>query len=151
MSTVFADRRQFMQRFGLEVPLEPSHAPAALALWETMLHEEWQEFQEALAAYRTSRPGAEREVAMAELTAEGVDLLNVISSLLLSQGLPVEEMFAEIHAANLRKRVNGQVIRRPDGKILKPEGWQAADKLGVIRRARQMHAPGDATPASPDA
>ena len=27
------------------------------------------------------------------------------------------------------------VVRRADGKVLKPDGWQAADKLSVIRAA----------------
>jgi predicted HAD superfamily Cof-like phosphohydrolase len=69
------------------------------------------------------------------LAAEGVDVLNVLCGLLLSQGLPPQAMFDAIHAANLAKCAGGQVLRRADGKILKPAGWQPADKLGVIRAA----------------
>ena len=77
---------------------------------------------------------AEQTRLRAELAAEGVDVLNVLLGLLLSQGLPVEKMFDAIHAANLAKCVDGKVLRREDGKILKPAGWQAADKEGVIRQ-----------------
>jgi hypothetical protein len=64
---------------------------------------------------------------MAELTAEGVDAERA-DRLLLSQGMPLEAMTEAIHQANLRKQIDGKVVRRADGKILKPEGWQAADK-----------------------
>jgi predicted HAD superfamily Cof-like phosphohydrolase len=49
--------------------------------------------------------------------------------------MPLEAMTEAIHQANLRKQIDGKVVRRADGKILKPEGWQPADKLGVIRRS----------------
>ena len=51
------------------------------------------------------------------------------------KGLPLQAMFDAIHAANLAKCAGGQVLRRADGEILKPAGWQPADKLGVIRAA----------------
>ena len=56
------------------------------------------------------------------MAAEGVDVLNVLCGLLLSQGLPLQAMFDAIHAANLAKCASGQVLRRADGKILKPAG-----------------------------
>ncbi|VEB43961.1 Uncharacterized protein conserved in bacteria [Chromobacterium violaceum] len=64
-----------------------------------------------------------------------MDVLNVVCGLLLSQGLPLEAMCEAIHDANLRKCVDGKVVRRADGKVLKPEGWRPADKAGVIRDA----------------
>jgi predicted HAD superfamily Cof-like phosphohydrolase len=50
---------------------------------------------------------------MAELTAEGVDVLNVLTGLLLSQGMPLEAMTEAIHQANLRKQIDGKVVRAP--------------------------------------
>jgi predicted HAD superfamily Cof-like phosphohydrolase len=38
-------------------------------------------------------------------------------------GLPPEQVFDEIHGANMRKVVNGKVLRNELGKIQKPEGW----------------------------
>ena len=43
---------------------------------------------------------------------------------------------AEVVRSNLDKIVDGQVVRRADGKILKPEGWQAPDIAGVIGGTR---------------
>lgn len=33
-------------------------------------------------------------------------------------------VFAAVHASNMAKAPNGVVIRREDGKVLKPEGWE---------------------------
>ena len=135
MSNPFALRRDFMQRFDMNLPAQPQYHAEALSMWQTMLQEEWQEFMTALQDYRQlpQADAAGQTRLRAELAAEGIDVLNVLIGLLLSQGLPLEEMFAAIHAANLAKCVDGKVVRREDGKILKPEGWQPADKEGVIR------------------
>lgn len=142
MENFFALRRQFMQQFDIPSPARPQWQPQQLAMWETMLEEELAEFQQALADYkRQDGDEAERSRRMAELLAEGVDVLNVLSGLLMSQGLPLEEMAREIHAANMRKCVDGKIVRREDGKVLKPAGWRPADKEGVIRRARESQDP----------
>ncbi|WP_159875387.1 nucleoside triphosphate pyrophosphohydrolase family protein [Aquitalea denitrificans] len=135
MSNLYAIRREFMQQFDLPAPSQPGLHCNTLAMWENMLHEEMAEFLHALQEFK--QMGAcsrdEQQRRMAELTAEGVDVLNVLTGLLLSQGMPVEAMTDAIHQANLRKQINGKVVRRADGKILKPDGWQPADKLAVIR------------------
>ena len=136
MSNPFTLRRDFMARFDMSLPATPQFDAAALAMWHTMLQEEWQEFSVALQDYQRIQQAepAEQTRLRAELAAEGVDVLNVLLGLLLSQGLPVEKMFDAIHAANLAKCIDGKVLRREDGKILKPAGWQPADKEGVIRQ-----------------
>ncbi|GHD72063.1 nucleoside triphosphate pyrophosphohydrolase family protein [Vogesella fluminis] len=135
MSNPFTLRRDFMARFDMNPPATPQFDTAALAMWQTMLQEEWQEFSVALQDYQRIQQAAPAEQTRlrAELAAEGVDVLNVLIGLLLSQGLPLEQMFAAIHAANLAKCVDGKVVRREDGKILKPAGWLPADKESVIR------------------
>ena len=35
-----------------------------------------------------------------------------------------DDAFNEVHRSNMAKLVDGKVIRRDDGKVLKPEGWQ---------------------------
>lgn len=137
MNNPFTVRRDFMQRFDMAAPDTPAYRPQDLAMWKTMLQEEWQEFQTALADYHAMPQAdtATQQQLQAELAAEGVDVLNVLCGLLLSQGLPLQAMFDAIHVANLAKCVDGQVLRRADGKILKPAGWQPADKVGVIRAA----------------
>ena len=52
MSNPFTLRRDFMQRFDMSLPATPQFDAAALAMWQTMLQEEWQEFMTALQDYR---------------------------------------------------------------------------------------------------
>ncbi|POZ61564.1 nucleoside triphosphate pyrophosphohydrolase family protein [Chromobacterium alticapitis] len=138
MSNLFEMRRDFMRRFDIPSPSRPEFQPEQLAMWQTMLDEELAELRQALADYRElpAQSPEQQLQSRAELTAEAVDVLNVVCGLLLSQGLPLETMCETIHEANLRKCVDGKVVRRADGKVLKPEGWQPADKQGVIRQAQ---------------
>lgn len=137
MSNLYAIRREFMQQFDLPAPASPGLYPGTLPMWENMLHEEMAEFLHALQEFKQMDGCGtdEQQRRMAELTAEGVDVLNVLTGLLLSQGMPLEAMTEAIHQANLRKQIDGKVVRRADGKILKPEGWQPADKLAVIQHS----------------
>jgi predicted HAD superfamily Cof-like phosphohydrolase len=41
-------------------------------------------------------------------------------------------VFDEVHAANMRKAPGGVVTRRPDGKVVKPEGWKPPDVARVL-------------------
>jgi predicted HAD superfamily Cof-like phosphohydrolase len=49
-------------------------------------------------------------------------------------GIPIAEIWQRVHETNMAKVRDG-VIRRADGKILKPEGWQPPDVIGAIRDA----------------
>lgn len=53
------------------------------------------------------------------------DLLYVVYRAALAYGLPIDEIFAEVHRSNMTKFPGGKVIRREDGKILKPDTWEA--------------------------
>jgi predicted HAD superfamily Cof-like phosphohydrolase len=49
-------------------------------------------------------------------------------------GIPVFEAWKEIHRSNMAKvdPVTGRVLKREDGKVLKPEGWTRPNVAGVI-------------------
>ena len=42
----------------------------------------------------------------------------------ITLGIDIDAVFAAVHASNMEKAPNGVVIRREDGKVLKPEGWE---------------------------
>ncbi|MFE2994112.1 hypothetical protein ACFXG4_03760 [Nocardia sp. NPDC059246] len=46
--------------------------------------------------------------------------------------LPLKSLWKEVHASNMRKLVDGKVIRDEGGKVLKPAGWSAPDVAGVL-------------------
>src|SRR5690606_3321887 len=47
-------------------------------------------------------------------------------------GLPMRSIFGEVQRSNLAKLVDRKVLRHPDGKVAKPEGWTAPDIAGVL-------------------
>ncbi len=53
------------------------------------------------------------------------------------KGVNLSKVFDVVHEANMNKQINGEFIKREDGKIMKPEGWQPPDIVGEI--IRQTH------------
>ena len=63
-----------------------------------------------------------------------IDLLVVVIGYGLSRGFPMVEAWDEVLRSNMAK-INprtGTVLRRADGKILKPPGWTAPDLERVL-------------------
>jgi len=61
--------------------------------------------------------------------ADGLaDLIYVVVGAALEFGIPLDRVWDEVQAANMRKVApDGRVRRRSDGKLLKPRGWQPPD------------------------
>ena len=57
-----------------------------------------------------------------------VDALYYIGDFCVRHGLNVDEVFGVVHAANMRKFVDGKVIKNERGKVLKPEGWYGPEE-----------------------
>lgn len=66
-----------------------------------------------------------------------VDAIYYICDTAVRHGLNLDRVFDIVHGANMQKVVDGRVIRRDDGKILKPEGWQDPGPLLLVEMARQ--------------
>jgi predicted HAD superfamily Cof-like phosphohydrolase len=66
-----------------------------------------------------------------------VDAIYYICDSAVKHGMNLDRLFAIVHGANMTKVVDGKVIRREDGKILKPEGWQAPEPMLEAEMDRQ--------------
>ncbi len=66
-----------------------------------------------------------------------VDAIYYLCDTAVRHGLNLDRVFEIVHGANMQKVVDGRVIRRDDGKILKPEGWQDPGPLLSAEMARQ--------------
>lgn len=136
----------FHVRIGDRPPRAPTVPDAAtLALRLRLLEEEGREVREALqaladlapaaaAAPSTRAPSPARAAAEAAAAHELADLLYVAYGTFVTLGVDADEVFAEVHAANVRK---AGAPRRADGKQLKPVGWRPADVAGVLARQRR--------------
>lgn len=78
---------------------------------------------------------------IADQTDAFVDAVYYIYDACAKKGLPVHEVFEEVHRANMAKAgPDGKFHRRPDGKVIKPSGWVAPDVERVIRQLQAARA-----------
>jgi len=85
-----------------------------------------EEMQELAQAIRSDKDIVDTADAMA-------DLVYVVCGAALEFGIPLDKVFDEVHAANMRKLgVDGKPIYREDGKIMKPEDWTPPDIKAVL-------------------
>ena len=67
-----------------------------------------------------------------------VDAIYYICDTAVRHGMNLDRVFAIVHSANMQKVVDGRVIRRDDGKILKPQGWRDPGPLLIAELDRQQ-------------
>ena len=105
----------FMEACGQDVQREPSFLKADLKqadLYMELIREEFEELQE----------GFENKDIVETADACG-DLIWVILGLANSLGIPMRAVWQEVATSNMSKTVEGKVIKRDDGKILKPDTY----------------------------
>lgn len=103
----------------LDVPDEVKSLRCAL------IEEEAREFRDALEA--------DDIVGVADAIA---DLLYVVYGAARTFGIPVREVFAEVHRSNMTKLdENGKAILRADGKVMKGPNYSPPDLLPLLRSA----------------
>jgi len=69
---------------------------------------------------------AARNGDMVEILDALADIGYILAGTIINHGMQdiYDDAFNEVHRSNMAKLVNGKVIRREDGKVLKPKGWQ---------------------------
>ena len=128
MSNFYKNVRSFHIAFGQrvgekpELPTDPDERQLRIKLLE-------EEFNEYLAA--------EVRDDLVEVADALADIVYIACGTAVSYGIPLDEIFLEVHRSNMAKLINGQVLRRDDGKIQKPEGWTAPDIQSVLNKSHQ--------------
>jgi predicted HAD superfamily Cof-like phosphohydrolase len=116
MSKTFTDVAVFLSACGQHTPNVPDANVSDLAeLYKKLIKEEQDEFWEAVAAKND-----------AEQLDACFDMMWVIIGYMKARGWDCESAWDEGAKSNLSKidPLTAKVIRREDGKILKPEGWK---------------------------
>lgn len=122
MTKVFTDVATFMLA-GEQTVGEDNTQQAELYL--NLIKEEYQELLDA------------RQITDDVLTIDACfDTIWVIVGYMLSRGWSCERIWDEGALSNLRKidRKTQKILKREDGKILKPEGWQPPDFTKFINK-----------------
>lgn len=80
---------------------------------------------------------AEKENNLIEVADALGDMLYIIYGTAVSYGIPINDVFAEIHRSNLSKLGDdGKPIRRTDGKVLKGPKYFRPDISGVLENTK---------------
>lgn len=124
MSEMVEKVREFHARFGVPDLHSPELPEDRLELREELIREEFNELCAAM-----------RDADLVEVADALMDLIYVTIGAALEFGLPVDELFCEVHRTNMAK-VGGK--RRADGKILKPDGWKPPNIAGVLEQASAL-------------
>lgn len=102
--------REFTSACEESLPNKPRLlSPEKIAFIKKMVNDELDELAEA--------------ADVAEQADALVDAIYYICDTAARHGMNLDPLFDIVHQANMGKVVNGKVIRREDGKILKPAGW----------------------------
>ena len=115
MNPIVASLLEFNHAFEIPKLDHPGLGPDELIeLRIKLLTEEVQEYAEA------ARAGD-----LVEVLDALADIGYILAGTIINHGMQTiyDDAFNEVHRSNMAKLVDGKVIRREDGKVLKPEGW----------------------------
>ena len=116
MNPIVAALLEFNEAFEIPKLASPGLGPDELIeLRIKLLTEEVQEYAEAA-----------RSGDLVEVLDALADIGYILAGTIINHGMQdiYDDAFNEVHRSNMAKLVDGKVIRRDDGKVLKPEGWQ---------------------------
>ncbi len=110
----------------MELAINEECSIPLLELRQRLLNEEMEELNieidNLLGELKTS--GTTTRESRAKMLKELADLQYVLSGMVVSLGLPMQEAFARVHKSNMSKLVNGKPLKRADGKFLKGPNYQ---------------------------
>lgn len=77
---------------------------------------------------------AVRNFDMVETADACVDLIWVIEGLCHSLGIPLQKVWDEVARSNMSKCINGILVKREDGKVLKPDTYSPPDIKSILTK-----------------
>jgi len=123
--SMFTDVRAFQRAVGQHVGDKPEFPnKEERDLRRKLLAEEYSEY--IVAEYKND---------FVEVADALADIIYIVCGTAVSYGIPLDDIFEEVHASNMAKLVDGKVLRRADGKIQKPEGWEPPNIERILRDA----------------
>ena len=121
--SMFTDVRAFQRAVGQRVGEKPELPDVSeRTLRMKLITEEFNELCDA-----------EEANDLVEIADALADIIYIVCGTAVSYGIPLDDIFEEVHASNMAKLVDGKVLRRADGKIQKPEGWAPPDIERILK------------------
>lgn len=135
MSDIFKKQKDFMVACEQFVNKQPGFNYET-RLWTKLIDEEHKELIEAYQHFYSTHSAND----LANVAKETIDLIYVLAGLLNNLGIDGDEIFDAVHESNMAKvdPATGHVIKRDDGKVLKPDGWQKPDILALVLKRQHI-------------
>lgn len=146
--SMLLQQKEFCRVMDIPTPSVPNiPTEEELALARRLIYEEFHELMHELEEVEkvitdkqmSNGPrGALAHSYLQDATAEAADLVYVVCQFCNMFGLPLDVMYHAIHIANMKKvdPETGKVIKRADGKVLKPKDWKPAELTRIYLNAR---------------
>ena len=83
-----------------------------------------------------AKDGSEEYKKIADQADALIDVYYYSQNAACKKGINLSSIFGMVHAANMAKRdpISGTFLKREDGKIIKPKGWQPPNVEKEIQR-----------------
>lgn len=118
------DVEQFMKAAGQNIKTSPGPFDQQTMMYFDLVREEYYELSYAFKRFNV--------VETADACA---DLIWVIQGLCYSLGIPLQKVWDEVARSNRSKCVEGKLIKREDGKVLKPDTYSPPDIQSIINNS----------------
>lgn len=130
MKTNFELVKEFHAAFNKEPdPTTPTQLPLEKESLRLKLIQE--EKNELFAEFYKAPPNG---VDLANMAKELADLLYVVYGTAAAYGIPIDDVYREVHKSNMSKLgEDGKPIYREDGKVLKGPNYKAPDIESIIK------------------
>jgi predicted HAD superfamily Cof-like phosphohydrolase len=119
------DVEEFMRAAGHSVKSDLGPFDQQSAMYFDLVREEYYELSYAF-----------KKFDMVETADACADLIWVIEGLCHSLGIPLQEVWNEVARSNRSKCVEGKLVKREDGKVLKPDTYSPPDIKSIINTPR---------------
>lgn len=121
----YTDVENFMRAGEQKVNHKINHFDQQSLLYYDLVKEEFYELTMAV-----------KNFDVVETADACADLIWVIEGLCHSLGIPLQQVWDEVARSNFSKTVGGKLIKREDGKVLKPDTYSPPDIKTIIDEAR---------------
>lgn len=130
-------QRRMVEDFTRACDREPLRIPRHL---RSTTFDEWEQFGRIMKVLREEVEEVDEAAATMDIGAaahELADVLYMVRMLEVWLGIPLDEVFVEIHKANLTKinPATGRVYRDETGRVAKGPNYVKPDVMPVLRRA----------------
>ena len=134
----FLDQKTFMQACEQTVDVWNREQTA---MYYRLVCEEFDELSEAFVDIdHIGKPTPNHVQDYAAVVDGLIDLIYVCSGMLHSMGVDPNAAWNEVQRSNMSKvdASTGRVLKRDDGKVLKPEGYFQPDLVSVVKKSWGM-------------